>query len=260
MPVLVLDLENNSQDLRGFRDLFARIGKEKIRYFTRKTGVPALNSPALLRLCEKHKPLITIDSMTKFLEGADPFKPDEMSAFFDKLLNLCAAGGTIILIHHATRADVERYANSYAIGANVARSFLVVSQDRPRLHHVRLEGQLCRGGEAITEHLVAFPVITQTGHFGLADISLTAVDRLVEFVRSKPGGQCSAEECKTRKGIRRERATAILNQAVEEGRLIWKKRGPVSVPNAGTEANTIIPFRGVGTDGTEHESDETNIN
>jgi len=51
-----------------------------------------------------------------------------MSIFFDKLLNLCTVGATIILIHHSTRADVERYANSHQIGANVARAFAVVSE------------------------------------------------------------------------------------------------------------------------------------
>ena len=252
-PVLAFDLENNGADIKGFRDLFTRLGAEKIRYRTRRTGIPALDSRALLRLCEKHKPLIILDSMTKFLAGADPFHPGEMSAFFDKLLTLCAAGATILVIHHATRADAERYANSHQIGANVARSFLVASEDRPHLQRVRFEGQLFRTGEPVTEQLVAFPVITQTGHFGLADNSVTDVDRLVEFVRSK-GGCCSAEDCKTRKGIRRTRATNILHEAVEEGRLNWKKRGPVSVPNSGTEGpvgNGVIAFPDSGTDGNE---------
>jgi hypothetical protein len=256
-PVLAFDLENNGADIKGFRDLFTRLGVEKIRYRTRKTGIPALDSRALLRLCEKYKPLLILDSMTKFLNGADPFHPGEMSAFFDKLLTLCAAGATVLVIHHATRADAERYANSHQIGANVARSFLVASEDRPHLQRIRFEGQLFRTGEPVTEQLIAFPVISQTGHFGLADNSITDVDRLVEFVHSK-GGQCSAEDCKSRKGIRRTRATAILHQAVEEGRLHWKKRGPVSVPNSGTEGplgNETFPFPQPGTEGTEDVED-----
>jgi AAA domain len=228
-PVLAFDLENNGADIKGFRDLFTRLGAEKIRYRTRKTGIPALDSRALLRLCERHRPLIILDSMTKFLAGADPFHPGEMSAFFDKLLTLCAAGATVLVIHHATRADAERYANSHQIGANVARSFLVVSEDRPRLQRVRFEGQLFRTGEPVTENLVAFPVITQTGHFGLADSSITDVDRLVEFVRSR-GGQCSAEDIKSRKGIGRNRSTGILAQAIAEKRLTWPGKGrPVSI-------------------------------
>jgi len=66
MPVLCLDLENNTQDIRAFTTYFTRLGSERIRYRTRQTGVPPLDSPALLRLCEREHPLIIIDSMTKF--------------------------------------------------------------------------------------------------------------------------------------------------------------------------------------------------
>jgi putative DNA primase/helicase len=256
-PVLYLDLENSNAEIEFFTRLFARIGPEPIRYRTRITGCPALDSPGLLRFCEKYKPLLITDSLTKHSGNADPFNPKEMSQFFDMLLNLCAAGATIILIHHSTKDDVERYANSHQIGAAVSRAFAIVSEDRPRLQRVRMEGKLFRAAEPFSVNLMAFPVILDTGHFGLADTTETPIDRLVEFVRKK-GGQCPAEDIKTRKGIRRERSTDELNQAVKEGRLTWKKRGPVSVPERGNEANEIIPFPTTGTDGTEGEPDDAN--
>ena len=72
-------------------------------------------------------------------------------------------------IEHAKKNDVEMYANSHQIGANVSRSFLVKSEDHPKLHNVRLEGKLCRAGEPSTFHLIGFPVIEEHGKFGLAD-------------------------------------------------------------------------------------------
>jgi hypothetical protein len=254
MPVLCFDLENDSQDLRAFTKLFGCLGPEKIRYRTRKTGVPPLDSPALLRFCERERPLLIIDSMTKFLNGIDPFHPGEMSIFFDKLLNLCAAGATIILIHHATRADVERYADSHQIGANVARAFAVVSEDRPRLNRVRLEGQLFRGDEPVTENLVAFPVIAERGEFGLSaetDPFAADLEALLAFVRSQPGEVCRKEAIKNRPGRRAAANLNLLDVAIKRGLLVVLEDKKISFPNAGTIQSEAIPFPSSGTDGNE---------
>jgi hypothetical protein len=187
-PVLYMDLENAHDDLAQNAYLFARIGPVKLTFRTRQTGVPAFDSPGLLRYCERYKPLLICDSQTKFAgaffgrkfggKGGSQWNPDHMSGFYDELLDLCAAGATIILIHHCTRDEAERYANSYVIGANVARAFAVVSEDRPKLNRVRLQGTLFRGAEPVSEQLLAFPIITNSGQFGLADSSETPIDRL----------------------------------------------------------------------------------
>jgi archaellum biogenesis ATPase FlaH len=252
MPVLCLDLENNAQDIRAFTTYFARLGPERIRYRTRQTGVPLLNSPALLRFCEREHPLIIIDSMTKFLDGADPFHPGEMSIFFDKLLNLCTVGATIILIHHSTRADVDRYANSHQIGANVARAFAVVSEDRPCLNRVRLEGQLFRGGEPVSENLIAFPLISESGMFGLSadsDPFGPDLEKLVAFVTSQPGQACFKETIKKRRGKRAAGNLELLELAIKRGILEVRKDGKVAFPNSGTPCAEEIPFPSQGTDG-----------
>jgi archaellum biogenesis ATPase FlaH len=252
MPVLCLDLESSLKDIRDYTKHFAVLGLAKIRYRTRHTGVPPLDSPALLRFCEVEHPLIILDSLTKFLNGADPFHPGEMSTFFDKLLNLCAAGATIFLIHHATRADVERYANSHQIGANVARAFAVVSQDRPHLNRVRLEGQLFRGAEPVTENLIGFPVISESGMFGLSDDKDPygpEIEKLVEFVKSQPGQACFKKDIKERKGKRAERNLQLLDLAIKQGVLVIGKDRKVAFPNAGTRDAGVLEFPEAGTAG-----------
>jgi DNA primase len=47
-PVLYLDLENSSDDIAGMTEHFEGIGQEPIRYKTRLTGCPELDSPGLL--------------------------------------------------------------------------------------------------------------------------------------------------------------------------------------------------------------------
>lgn len=243
MPVLVLDLENGHNDIADFSKAFERVGPELLRYFTRVTGCPPLDSPALLRLCEKHQPLIIIDSMTKFLNGVDPFHPGEMSVFFDKLLNLCTAGATIIIVHHAVRADVERYADSHQIGANIARAFCVVSLDRPKLHRVRMEGQLFRGSEPVTEHLIGFPIIDQHGCFGLAtpdeNFSSDEFDHLNAFVadfKIKNERPPTREEIKKGLKMKRTKAANLVNAAIEAGVLakveggFWDLTKPYQTP------------------------------
>jgi hypothetical protein len=219
-PVLCLDLENNGADQENFRDLFARLGRQKIHYKTRKTGVPALDGPGLLEFCAKYKPLLIIDSMTKFVGDRKVFDPGEMSRFFDPLLNLCAAGATIIIIHHAKK-DSDQYANSHQIGANVARSFHVLSKDHPLLNRITLEGQLFRSSESVSENLIGMPAIKATGHFALADSSSELAD-LVKWVKDRYAERKppTVSNVRDRKGKRNETNLALLEEAFKRGLLL----------------------------------------
>jgi hypothetical protein len=250
-PVLYLDLENSDYDIKEYVKFFSALGPERIRYYTRSTGVPELASPGLLAFCERYKPLLIFDSLTKFLKGANPFHPGEMSDLFDKLLNLCAAGATIILIHHATRADVERYANSYVIGANVSRAYCVTSHDRPKLHHVTLAATLSRGAEPVTERLIAFPLIADRGMFGIDAEAFSEIDKLVNLVKEQ-GGETTRDFIKKRCGIRSAKAVNLIATAISEGKLVAPKRGRISVPKSGTEVLDVL-FPKPGTDGNEVE-------
>src|SRR5579872_1242438 len=239
MPVVVLDLEASEADIAGYLSHFSRLGPEQIRYLTRKTGVPSLDSPALLRLCERERPLLLLESLTKFVatvsKDESMFDPAAMSRFFDKVLNLCAAGATVIITHHATRADAERYADSHQIGAAVARAYALVSLDRPRLERVRLEAKLCRGAEPISENLIAFPVIAERGEFGLAAISGADpdVERVVEFVRLKGRAMRDLIKSKDGAGIKTSRAVDAIARALKAGLLIEDSERFLSVPAVG---------------------------
>jgi hypothetical protein len=258
MPVIVLDLEASDADIAGYITNFSRVGPEQIRYLTRKTGVPPLDSPALLRLCERERPLILLESLTKFVSasgtGKDKsmFDPADMSRFFDLVLNLCAAGATVIITHHSTRGDAERYADSHQIGAAVARAYVLVSEDRPQLRRVRLEGKLARGAEPITENLIAFPLISEAGMFGLSadcDPSGPEIEKLLAFVKNQPGEACFKDTIKKRPGKRAAGNLELLDLAIKRGILIIREDRRVAFPNSGTPVDPVIPFPSQGTGG-----------
>ena len=265
MPVVVLDLEASEADIAGYLSHFSRLGPEQIRYLTRKTGVPSLDSPALLRLCERERPLLLLESLTKFVatvsKDESMFDPAAMSRFFDKVLNLCAAGATVIITHHATRADAERYADSHQIGAAVARAYALVSLDRPRLERVRLEAKLCRGAEPISENLIAFPVIAERGEFGLAAISGADpdVERVVEFVRLKGRAMRDLIKSKDGAGIKTSRAVDAIARALKAGLLIEDSERFLSVPAVGNGTSENSHSQVSGTAGTDTKENAKNL-
>jgi hypothetical protein len=229
-PVLYLDRENSNDDIAGMSEHFTEIGPEPIRYRTRETNCPEPDNAGLIAFCEAYKPLIVFDSLTKFSKGVDSFNPGEMSELFDKLLNLCAAGATVIIIHHSTKADVEKYANSHQIGANVSRGFAVISEDRPQLNRVRMIAKLFRGAEPANFNLIAFPVISKSGRFGLADAVRTDVDLIVEWITANYPMGCNQETLKKEmKGLGNNRKVTAVKEALGGGRLV-KKDGILSVP------------------------------
>jgi 5S rRNA maturation endonuclease (ribonuclease M5) len=257
-PVLYLDRENSNDEIASINEHFAIVGDEPIRYRTRTTNCPEPNDPGLIAFCEKHKPLLVFDSLTKFSKDVDVFNPAEMSDLFDKLLNLCAAGATVVIIHHAKKSDAEMYANSHQIGANVSRSFLVKSENHPKLHNVRLEGKLCRAGEPSTFHLIAFPVIEERGRFGLADPTevKTNVDRVVEWIRTtKPQG-CTREAVKKElKGMRTYTKLEAIREGLGLGRLV-EREGILDVPERGNVTSDPSPFPKSGNAGNAQSSFE----
>lgn len=130
-PVWYFDLENPVSEIEKSSALFRRVGPGQINYRTRANGRVLLNDPNLIAMCEKYRPVLVFDSLTKLFEdNADFFGPGETSTLMNKLLDLCAAGATVIFIHHTTRDEAERYANSHQIGANVSRGYAVISRGK----------------------------------------------------------------------------------------------------------------------------------
>jgi hypothetical protein len=259
-PVLYLDMENSNNDISGMIEHFTNLGTEPVRYKHRATGCPALDSPGLIQFCEKYKPVIVVDSLTKFSKGQDMFNPGEMSDVFDKMLNLCAAGATILLVHHATRADGEKYASSHQIGANVSRGFAVLSLDRPALNRVRLEAKLFRGAEPTSFNLIGFPVIKERGQFGLADVTeiLTDVDMVVDWVRKQekyPNGPTREDFKQDMKGMSATRKSAALTAALADNRIIKNAKGGLLVPKSTWQEPTTsnTPQRKLGFTGKNED-------
>jgi len=231
-PVLYLDRENSVNDIAGMVEHFLRIGKEPVHCRNRVTGCPEVDDAALIQFCEKHKPVLVLDSLTRFLKTANPFHPKEMADLFDKMLDLCAAGATVSIIHHSTRADFEKYANSHQIGASVSRAFCVISEDRPQLHRVRLEAKLFRGAEPQNFYLIGFPVIDTQGMFGLVNPGEfeTDADKVVAWVAKYHPNGCLRQAIKDKmRGLSAARKMAAVTAAIKERKLHRNKSGILTV-------------------------------
>jgi archaellum biogenesis ATPase FlaH len=250
-PVIYIDMENNTFDQQNFIELFKRVGPEELRYITRETGHPLLDNSALVDCCRKHKPLLIVDSLTKFLGSANGFDPKDMSPLMDKLLNLCASGATIILIHHAIKKDSSEYALSYAIGADVSRAYNIVSKNRPRLARVLMEAELCRGAEPQSLVLEAFPAITEFAMFRVTEEKIPGEDdgayrmkEIVDFVASQPEHRCKRDDVMRKFGGNRTRMIRCIDSAVDQRLLLQTKHGNAKIlsvpdtkssPPAGTQ-------------------------
>jgi hypothetical protein len=126
------------------------------------------------------------------------------------------------------------------------------------LGRVRLEGKLSRGAEPITENLIAFPVITERGEFGLStdsDLFAPELEALLAFVKSQPGEACFKETIKKRVGKRAVGNLELLDIAIKRGILVVRKDRKVAFPNLGTADAIDFPFPSQGTERNgEHES------
>jgi archaellum biogenesis ATPase FlaH len=231
-PAIYIDMENNTFDQQNFIDLFERVGPAKVRYLTRETGRPLLDGDALVEICRKHKPLLIIDSLTKFLGTADGFDPKDMSQIMDKLLNLCANGATIILIHHSIKKNKGQYALSYTVGADVSRSYNIISKNRPRLARVLMKADSCRGAEPQSVELEAFPAISELAMFRVVagqtatkDDGTNLINKIVDFVASQPGRKCKRGDVMRAFRINRLHVVRCIDSAVEQVFLFEKPEG-----------------------------------
>jgi hypothetical protein len=144
----------------------------------------------------------------------------------------------IYLVGDQDKAEGEKYANSHQIGAGVVRAYAVVSEDRPKLQRVRVVPTLCRGAEPYGMNLIAFPVIKDHHHFGLAENSMTDADKVVEWIRTNhPDGCTETTVCDKMKGLRNDRKHQALNDAIAQGRL----KKVLSRPETGRPGYRFVP-------------------
>ena len=170
-PCLYIDLEDGI--VGAYIGWLRGVGDEEVRFITIRSenGVPPLDDPGLLALCSQMQPVIVLDSLHKLFtrekerKGGSAWNSGDYEPVLEKIRQLCVAGATVILIHHATKADEDQYRDSSAIGANVDFLFAVVG-DEPQdgVKRIHLIGKPSRGAQPPTLHILAFPHIIEQGH------------------------------------------------------------------------------------------------
>jgi hypothetical protein len=232
MPALYLDAEAGV--LGAYIGWMRPNGPTEIRYRTLGTGIPALDSPALLKICHEHHPLLIVDSLHKFFgqdSKVNPWQSADMEQVLEKLRGLAVAGATVILIHHATKADPEQYRDSSAIGAGVDFLFAVVgAAPENGVTRVRLIGQPSRGAQPPSLNLITFPHLIDIGKITLEECPpKTDVERIVEFVAG--AGKATKRQIREdMKGIGSRKKDAALETAIEKRILELDSEGFFTVP------------------------------
>jgi archaellum biogenesis ATPase FlaH len=222
------------------------LGPEQVRLFKLNRKIPALDSPALLEMCRKERPLLIVDSLHKFIgreaAKANVWRSSDIEPLLEKLRQLCVAGATIILIHHSTKADPEQYRDTSVIGANVDFIIAVVAAEPVNgVKRIRMVGRPTRGGHPQDLNLIAFPALIDLGKFTLeSDPPKSDVERVIEYVASLPSGATKRGVRDKVKNISNAKKDTALNEAVKQGHLKQDAKGIYSVP--GGRARSILDF------------------
>lgn len=248
MPAIYLDAEDGI--LGTYVGWMQNVGAQFVRLRTLTTGIPALEDPYLLEICRKQHPLLIVDSLHKFTpkDGkSNSWRSDDMEPVLQKLRDLCTAGASVILIHHATKADKEQYRDSSAIGAGVDFLFALVGDAADGVtKRVKLIGLPSRGAQPPSLTLVAFPNLIEQGHFLLEDAPpRTDVDTVSEFITSKG----SATKRDVREGVRgmeHKRKDAALEKGISTGRISINSEGVYSVPRPAARDSKLYSVPQVG--------------
>jgi len=234
MPAIYLDAEDGI--LGTYVGWMKNIGTELVRLRTLATGIPDLSDPYLLEICKKHHPLLIVDSLHKFMpkDGkSNSWRSDDMEPVLQKLRNLCIAGATVILIHHATKADKEQYRDSSAIGAGVDFIFALVGEEQQGVtKRIKLIGLPSRGAQPPKLSLVAFPNLIEQGCFLLEDAPpKTDMDVVLDYVAAQNGATARSIADGV-KGMSRERKIEATKRCLDEGTLTKDDRGVLRVPHS----------------------------
>jgi len=225
MPVLYFDAEHGV--VGEYLVWMQKVGEGPIRFRTLETGIPPLDDPCLMKICQEMKPLIIIDSLHKFnIGGGSSWASATMEPIMAKIQRLTTLGATVILIHHAVRAEADRYADSFAIGANVDFLIAVVAQP-PEPNGVRkitMIGKPSRGAVPPTLKLIAFPHLKALGKMVLdGDRKKSDKEQVYDFIGDHP--ESNTRTIINGVPINHDRTQAILKTGEEDGELVVTK-GP----------------------------------
>jgi archaellum biogenesis ATPase FlaH len=90
---------------------------------------PMIGDPRLLEIARRHKPVIIVDALLRF-HASEENSATEMAGVMASLRQLAVVGATVIVIHHAAKAEQSKYRGSTDIVASVDIAFwLSVSRE-----------------------------------------------------------------------------------------------------------------------------------
>ena len=183
---------------------------------------PMVEDPRLLRWAAEHQPLIVFDSLVRF-HTADENSASEMRNVMAHLRRLADAGATVLLLHHRSKTEANKYRGSSDILAAVDMAYALEEiAGLLRLHRFKSRFS----GEKVFPLRADFAAGTfeLLEHSGDADECADDVDAIRGAIADRPGATtgaiCDASQAR---GVSRSRTLAVLER--ETGRLWRWERG-----------------------------------
>lgn len=215
-PALVLDRDNPEFVVRG---RMRRLGLENgplLRWFGGWTGeVPLPDAPIVITWIEKQstKPLVVIDSLIGFLDGADENSATDMRRFMSRARRLADLGAAVVILHHEGKGERSRdYRGSTDFPAAIDQGFHCTNSGIDgHLERVRLrcfKSRLGLAGELVYRYADGQMVRDEAQDAPLR----TQEEQLRELLKLNPGvTQTAFEDLGMRKDIPRRRIRDWLN-------------------------------------------------
>lgn len=180
---------------------------------------PSLEDPRLLKWATEHHPLFIFDSLVRF-HAVDENSASEMRNVMAHPRRLADAGASVLLLHHRSKSETNKYRGSSDILAAVDMAYALEQVDGGlRLHRFK--------SRFSAERVFPLRADFAAGTFELLEDTVDAdergdgVDVIVSVIMDKPGATTRAicVAAQTR-GVSRDRTLNILKQ--ETGRL-WRR-------------------------------------
>jgi hypothetical protein len=250
-PVLVLDRENPQAVIQERMHLLKITPSALFKWWGLWSDEPPLLSdPRLLAIARDLKPLIFFDTLIRFIGDCDENDASEIKIQMEFARRLASAGATPILLHHAPWSwanDGNKFFRGSVdiLGASDLGYSLAADGHDDR--ELTLAVEKTRYGEKFTLKLRTPDFRSGVGFELASSPANSPVDAIVEWVQQQ-GGESTREKIKRRKGYRRSSSIMVLNQALQQGRLVEGKRGMISVPVSGTDHFSFSAPQ-TGTDG-----------
>lgn len=249
VPVVILDRENPLALVQQRLQMLKGVTCPGLRIWGgwMKDEPPALGDSRLLTMAKQYRPLMVFDSLVRF-HTADENSATDMAPVMGHLRRLADAGGTVVVLHHRTKAEGgSKYRGSSDILAAVDCAYALerVGGDLLQLHRFK--------SRFSAETTITLRADLSAGLFEVTD-SPTTVERrddlatIAQAITANPG--ITHNRLLGMLGMGRTRATNLLR--ANEGRL-WRtesrERGalayfPVSV-STGTTGTPLGSSTGV---------------